>query len=311
MLFLKYPVAEIAEVLERDRSTVYREIKRNENSDGRYLPGVAQCKANSRRLGKSQSPKTGNLELMNLVKEKLKERWSPDEISGRFREIEYPHDESMHISHQSIYRWIYSDAKRAQEIKPFMRIAHKPRRKAYGKPSSRGIIPDRVPIRERPEIVKTRERIGDWEADTMVGKGHKSFIMTCVDRKSRLLVSGKMIDKQAASLNKALLKSFKEIGKDKVLTITVDNGKEFAGFKELQKKLKADVYFADPYCSWQRGTNENTNGLTRQFFPKKTDFEKVSQKELDKVVELLNNRPRKCLNYRTPAEVFYKSACCT
>ena len=304
MKYLQYSVGDIASSLGKSRSTIYRELTRNANSDGRYIPDVAQIKANSRKRFKVISPKTGNKILMTYVKSKLRSYWSPEQISGRLSEHDHSEDSSMQISCQTIYRWIWSDTQRSSELKPFMRIASKPRRKRYGVPSARGLIPDRVPIDQRPEEVEHRERSGDWEGDTVVGIGHKSFVMTCVDRMSRYLVAGKMEDKQSKSLNAAMYAAFRKIADDKRQTLTVDNGKEFAGFKELRKQLGLAVYFADPYSSWQRGTNENTNGLLRQFYPKKTDFGKVEKKELAFTVKMLNNRPRKCLNYQTPAEVF-------
>ncbi len=304
MKYLEYSVVDIARSVGKSRATIYREVNRNANSDGRYIPDVSQIKANSRKRFKVVSPKTGNKRLMNYVRSKLRSYWSPEQISGRLSEHAHANDPSMQISCQTIYRWIWSDTQRSAELKPFMRIASKPRRQRYGMPSARGLIPDRVPIAQRPEEVEHRERYGDWEGDTIVGIRHKSFVMTCVDRMSRYLVAGKMCDKQSLSLNSAMFTAFKNIAMSKRQTLTVDNGKEFAGFKELRRELGLAVYFADPYSSWQRGTNENTNGLLRQFFPKKTDFSKVEKKELAFIVNMLNNRPRKCLNYQTPAEVF-------
>ncbi|OXU15713.1 Transposase, IS30 family [Sedimentisphaera salicampi] len=173
----------------------------------------------------------------------------------------------------------------------------------HGSSDKRGRIPERAPISERPAVVDKRSRIGDWEGDTVSGKGHGSFVATHVERKTRYLLVGKMDDKSAASMNVTTKRIFRKIPKFKRKTLTVDNGKEFGGFKEMERMVGLCCYFADPYSSYQRGTNENTNGLLRQFFPKGTDFKKVSKAEIDKAVSLINNRPRKCLNYRTPNEM--------
>ena len=191
------------------------------------------------------------------------------------------------------------------ELYKYLRQAHRKRRKKHGSDDKRGQIPDRRPISQRPAIVEQRSRIGDWEGDSVSGKGHGSFVATHVERKSRYLLAGKMDDKSANSMNETTRLLFRKIPKSKRQTMTVDNGKEFAGFKEMEKFVGLCCYFADPYSSYQRGTNENTNGLLRQVFPKGTDFNEVGNGELDKAVALINNRPRKCLNYRTPHEVIW------
>jgi IS30 family transposase len=166
-------------------------------------------------------------------------------------------------------------------------------------------------IDKRPRIVQERKRIGDWESDTLEGQKSKGLLATHVERKSRYTVAVKVKDKSADTVTRATLAAMKKLPKKKVKTMTFDNGKEFAGFKELERGLCMRSYFANPYHSWERGTNENTNGLLRQFFPKGTNFALVRQHQVDRVIKLLNNRPRKCLNYRTPAEVFWgKPMCC-
>jgi len=166
-------------------------------------------------------------------------------------------------------------------------------------------------IDERPKVVDKRRRIGDWEGDTVEGCKGSGFFGTYVDRKARYTVAVKVEDKSVDTVTRATLEAMRKLPPEKVKTVTFDNGKEFAGFKELERGLDMRSYFAKPYHSWERGTNENTNGLLRQFFPKGTDFRPIHQGELDKAVEWLNNRPRKCLNYRTPTEVFWsKPMCC-
>jgi len=186
-----------------------------------------------------------------------------------------------------------------------LRQSHPRRRKRRAGEDRRGQMPDRRRIDERPEVVNARKRIGDWEADTVEGAKGSGFFGTYVERKSRYTVAVKVDDKFAATVTQATLEAIKPLPPSRVRTITFDNGKEFAGFKALETDLGIQTYFARPYHSWERGTNENTNGLLRQFSPKGMDFSVVRQSELDKAVESLNKRPRKCLNYRTPTEVFW------
>jgi IS30 family transposase len=187
----------------------------------------------------------------------------------------------------------------------FLRQGHRKRRKKRGSLNNQGQIPDRRPISERPKAVDKRAELGHWEGDTVVGKSHGSFVASHVERKSRYLLVGLMDDKSAESMNVTTRQLFRKIPMTQRKTMTFDNGKEFAGFKALEKFVGFRCYFADPYSSWQRGTNENANGLLRQFFPKGTDFNEISKKEIDTAVALLNNRPRKCLDYRTPHEVLW------
>ncbi len=172
----------------------------------------------------------------------------------------------------------------------------------YG--SLRGLIKDRVSIKERPKIIDSRERIGDWEGDLVEGKKGTGFFVTHVDRATRFLLARKINDKKSVSFNEATIEAFKTIPSKRCITLTLDNGKEFSAFKKVEETLNIDVYFADPYCSWQRGTNEHTNGLIRRFFPKGTNFTKLTDGQLQDVVDTINHRPRKILNYRTPDEIF-------
>lgn len=178
---------------------------------------------------------------------------------------------------------------------------------SYGKTDRRGIIPNRQSIAQRPAIVDTRSRIGDWEADTIIGKNHKQAIVSLVERKSGFLLMHKVERNTASAVSDAMIRLLKR-HRRRVLTIPSDNGREFAGHQTISKQLKADFYFAHPYASWERGTNENTNGLIRQYFPKERDFTTITQRKIDKVMERLNNRPRKRLGYRTPAQVFFSSS---
>ncbi len=234
---------------------------------------------------------------------KLNLDWSPEAIAGRLR-VDYPDDKTMRISPETIYRWIYRDSRNKGNLHHHLRRCHKYRRrqKRYG--SGRRFIPGRISIDLRPPIVATRERFGDWEGDTMEGSKGSGGLATHVERKCRYLLAAKLTDKKAVTMTQESIRHFKKIPSVLRQTLTLDNGKEFSQFKELEKRTGLKVYFADPYAAWQRGTNENTNGLLRQYFPKGTDFRNISEKEIAIVVKKLNNRTRKCLNYQTPYEVY-------
>ena len=306
MTILGKSQAQIARCLGRHPSTISRESKRNTNCDGRYLPQVADIQARLRRRAHIRRPKIGNGRLMAHVEDKLRCRWSPQQIAGRLCAAPPRAFDGATISHTTIYRWIWACPERAQRFKPYLRVAWKKRRKPYGKPSKRGQIPDRVSIDERPDIVAERRRLGDWEGDTMVGKSRSGYVATCVDRTSRYLVARKLKTCSAKHLKLGLHDAMRRLPVAKRKTLTTDNGKEFACHKDLTRLLGVAVYFAHPYSSWQRGTNENTNGLLRQYVPKKMDFSQLTDWQLASYVWQLNNRPRKCLNYRTPAEVFHE-----
>ena len=298
---------DIARATGRPPCTIHRELERNRSCDGSYDPGTAQALAHARQRARVVRPKTGKAPLMRYVAEHLERHGSPEQICGRLRHVDFPHDPTMHLSPPTVYRWVWSHPEHTRRFRPCLRHASKKRRKPYGKPSHRGQIPDRVSIEHRPPIVAERTRVGDWEADTVEGAGHRSYLATCVERRSRYLLARKMPDKRAATLNAALGGALARLPAHQRHTLTVDNGKEFAGFKTLQTHCGLDVFFAHPYRSWERGLNENTNGLLRQFLPKRTDLRTVSARRLAQHVRSLNNRPRKCLAYRTPAEVFRSS----
>lgn len=298
--------AEIARCLGRSASTISRELRRNAESDKRYFPGSAQAFANVRKWNNICRRRTGDSALMAHVDDKLQARWSPEQIAGRLKVRPPKHLAGKTISHATIYRWIWACSDRSQRLRPYLRVACKKRRKPYGKPSKRGQIPNRVSIDDRPAVVNSRTRLGDWEGDTMVGKGHNGRVVTNVDRTSRYTVARKVEQATAASVTAALYDAMRRLPTSKRKTLTTDNGKEFAGHERIARLLKMDVYFAHPYSSWERGTNENTNGLLRQYLPKGTDFFQLTDWRLASYVWQLNNRPRKCLNYRTPAEVFWE-----
>lgn len=303
----KASMREIGRELGRSGGTISRELNRNTSSTGDYKPHLAQRYYRRRRAASKQPYRLEeDRTLRQYVQARLRQYWSPEQISGRKLK-----ERDIHVNPVTIYSWIKRDRFRGGEFWMYLRQSHRRRRKRHGSSDNRGVMPGRRMIDERPKVVNERGRIGDWQSDTLEGRKSRGFLATHVERASRYTVAAKIDDKSADTLTKATLDAMRKLPPEKVKTMTFDNGKEFAGFKELERGLGMRSYFAHPYHSWERGTNENTNGLLRQFFPKGTDFSQISQSDIDRVVELLNNRPRKCLNYRTPAEVFWgKTMCC-
>ncbi len=245
-------------------------------------------------------------QLLNFVKEKLKVRWTPEDIANRLP-ILHPDNHKMRVSAPTIYAWVERDRQQGGTYYTYLRLnqgrKYRRRRGLKGQ-KKRGAIIGRVGIEHRPEIVDTRKRFGDWEGDTIVGKRHSGCVVTLVERKARFLVAVKVDSKEAVPVADATLRVFRKVPKCLRETMTLDNGLEFARFPQIQVQLGTDVFFADPHSPWQRGANENMNGLLRQFFPKGTDFRNVPEAEVVKAIKLLNDRPRRCLGYRTPSEVF-------
>jgi len=286
----------IASLIGRHKSTVSRELQRNCGQKG-YRPRQAdelaydrQCEAYSSRI---------SWETWQLVERLLRQDWSPEQISGRLKLLKQPS-----VSHECIYLYIYAEKRRGGTLHQHLR-SQKKQRKRYSGYVRRGQIPNRTSIDKRPEIVARKSRFGDWEADTIVGARHKGGILSAVERKSKLTRLRKLATKGAAEMKDNSIELLGPLAA-KVHTITVDNGKEFCDHELIAAGLQARIYFAHPYASWERGLVENTNGLIRQYFPKKFDFAKFSDKELQQVEDKLNNRPRKMLGYRTPNEVFFK-----
>ncbi|HPS55206.1 MAG TPA: IS30 family transposase [Sedimentisphaerales bacterium] len=298
-------MTDIADQLGRNKGTISKELSRNTSLTGEYKSHLAQ-RYYLKRRAKSKEPYLleENGRLRQYVIKKLKKYLSPEQISGRI-EVDYPDNSLMRVRHLTIYSLIQRDKDASGKFHTYLWQGHRKRRKKHGSLRTQGQIADRRPISERPKVVENREDFGHWEGDTVVGKSHGSFVATHVERKSRYLLVGKADDKTAESVNAITKQLFRKIPKSKRKTMTFDNGKEFAGFKELENTVGFCCYFADPYSSYQRGTNENTNGLLRQFFPKGTDFNQISEEKIDKVAALINDRPRKCLNYRTLHEVLW------
>jgi len=285
---------EIAMILERHKSTISREISRNTGLRG-YRPKQAQRLAEERRYTKARS--RINRTVWNDVRKLIREDWSPEQIS-----LWLSIEKGISISHEWIYQYILQDKKQEGSLHRHLRC-QKQRRKRYGSYNRRGQLIDRVSIDERPEVVDSRSRIGDWELDTIIGKNHKQAIVSLTERKTRFTLIQKVKRKTAQCVTDAIINLLAPFS-DQVHTLTSDNGKEFADHKIIADKLKAKFYFAHPYASWERGLNENTNGLIRQYFPKKRDFKTITQKEINRVMDKLNNRPRKCLGIKTPNQVF-------
>jgi IS30 family transposase len=238
-------------------------------------------------------------EVHRYVGENLKRYWSPDQIAHRIRQ-DFPRQPGKWLSHQTIYNWIN---RRSPSWRKLLRRGGR-------RPEKRGKLSDCVRIGGRPEVINQRRRYGDWEGDTIVGRGRRSALVTLVDRKSGYSCLCLADNLKAATTCRVAVKRMKKLPGSLRRSITFDNGKEFAEHARLARSLRVKTYFADPYSSWQRGTNENTNGLLRQFFPKGTDFTRISHEEVARVEMLLNERPRKRLGYKTPAEILRRRMCC-
>jgi IS30 family transposase len=291
---------EIAEAIEKDKSVISREISRNKDQrSGKYDYRLAQRKSEARKEGKPHMIKFTS-EIKEYVIERLKDKLSPEQISGaaKLKEIDC-------VSHETIYQFIWRDKKQQGTLYTHLRNKGKRYRKRGGKKDARGIIENRVDIDQRPKIVEMKKRFGDWEVDTIIGKNHKGAMVTMVDRASGIIKIKKVDSKESTKVTHALISTLMPY-RDKLHTITSDNGKEFAGHQVVTQNLGVDFFFAKPYHSWERGANENANRLIRQYFPKKTDFASISEGRIRMVENDLNNRPRKRFSFKTPIDIFEK-----
>ena len=289
--------AEISRTIGRDRSVVSREIKRN--SDGRngaYRAALAQEKYTKRQKEKPKKV-VFNDGMKAVVEGKLALKWSPEQISGAMKK-----DGRAMVGHETIYKYVWDDKKKGGNLYENLRTNGKRYRKRGGKKDKRGQIKNRVAIKERPNIVEERERLGDFEIDLIVGKDHKGAILTINDRCTGTLDMSKPDGKGAEAVADATFLLLKN-KKYPLHTITSDNGKEFAMHEKISKELDINFYFAQPYHSWERGSNENLNGLVRQYIPKKTDFSTVTDGDIEHIQEQLNNRPRKRFGYLSPNQM--------
>jgi len=291
----------ISKMLNRTHATIARELKRNSTAQG-YKAEQAQRMAQNRHVHRNQQRRKLQGTLLELVISKLKEYWSPVQISGWLLA-----EHGISVSHEVIYQRIWADKRKKRgQISLFKYLRHgekRYQRRGNQKYAGRGHIPHRIDIDQRPAIVEEKSRIGDWELDTIVGKNQQGYLVSMVERHSKYTKLVRVTNSKAETVKAAIVSTLGRLC-EKVLTLTSDNGKEFSQHQEIAHALKADFFFAKPYHSWERGLNEHTNGLVRQFFPKKTNFLNVTPEKVQWVENLLNNRPRKILNFKTPQQVF-------
>jgi transposase, IS30 family len=287
---------EIAQSVGRCPSTISRELRRN-RTGGAYHAAQAQREAERRRRERPLTRKMEDPEINEAVRVGLAHEWAPAQIAGRMRQ----QDSDRHVSPQTIYTWIRQDEDREYWESFLRRRGKRPYRRK--KATTTG---DAARIDQRPEVIEQRLRLGDFEGDTVLGPAGTGGLATLVDRKSRFTIVVKVQSKNADHVHAKIKQRLKVLDGERRRSITFDNGTEFARCHRLEKHLGMELYFADPGCPYQRGTNENTNGLIRQYFPKGTDFRDISHDEVREVEILLNHRPRACLGFRTPAEVFFE-----
>lgn len=301
-----FSIRKIARVLSRSPSSISREFKRNRYKNGSYAAHHAQKLYEKRKKRCGKSPLLLNAPIRAYVLERMELSWTPEQICERAKLENQP----FRISYSTIYRAIDSGVL-PKQLKKIMRFKWK--YKKHSSTDNRGKIPDTISIHHRPNIIDNREELGHWESDSVLGKRKTGCLGTHVERVSGYLVAFYMKDRKDDIFAKLTIKAFEKIPKHLKKSFTVDNGKEFASHKELTRHTNMPVYFCDPHAPWQRGTNENTNGLLRQFYPKGTSLANVTAEQLDDVVNLINNRPRKRLGWKTPAEVFNSifKKCCT
>lgn len=294
----KNSTSDTAATLGVHRSTVYRELSRNKGQKG-YRYQQAHEKALERKKAVATNRLTMTPELIAVIEAKLRMQWSPEQISGWLRR----HHGNEVVSHESIYRHVWKNKRQSGDLYKELRHHGKKYNKRGSGKSGRGCIPRRVDISERPIIVEEKSRLGDWEIDTIIGKEQKGAVVSMVERHSKLTLLAQVSRKTAQEVEEALTSKLGKVA-DCVLTITADNGKEFANHEAVTAKLGAIVYFARPYHSWERGLNEHTNGLVRQYLPKHQRLNDVTHDVVKEIENRLNNRPRKVLQFRTPIEVF-------
>lgn len=293
---------DIAKRLGRDKSTIGREIRRNIHQKfHQYLPDTAQRKADKRKgLNRKQRYVDRQPKLKKKILNRLKKGWSPDLIAGRLKELEEPY-----LNQESIYQFIYSLEGRKANLRQYLRRAHRIRRSKAGRkhrPDSK--IPNRTDITKRPKFIDKRTQFGHWEGDNIVYNRHCHALSTSVERKTRKLVISKPRDLTAKEKSRVLIRRFKNLPEQARRTMTYDNGKEIVAHEAVTAAIGMKFYFAKTYASWQRGTNENRNGLVRFYLPRNTDLNQLTWQQIRRVENLINNRPVKCLDYQTPNEAF-------
>src|SRR5438045_3953540 len=289
----------IARELAGGPSTISRDLQRNRGQRG-YRPKQAQQLARARCKAKDHVTRI-RAETWQQVEACLRQDWSPEQVSGALKA-----QGQSAPSPERIYQYVYADKQQGGELYKHLRCQKK-RRKRYGKYDRRGQLPNRKSIDQRPAIVAEKARLGDWEADTIIGKNHQQAIVSLVERRSKLSVLAKVDRNSEAAVKQAIIEKLRPLAKC-VYTITSDNGREFAAHEAIAEALAAEFYFVHPYHSWERGLNENTNGLVRQYFPKGSDFTAITDEQVQAVAAPLNERPRKTLGYQTPNDLFFNSS---
>lgn len=298
MLSSGYSQKSISEALGRDKSVISREIKRNgDGRNGDYRADLADQKCRDRHRKKPKATKLDGLQQM-LIRELLAEKYSPQQISEHLRLMKV-----RCVSHERIYQLIWQDKKQGGILYKHLRSRGKRYRKRGDQKDRRGQIPNRVPIAERPKIVDQRSRIGDLEVDTIIGKNHKKAIITINDRMTGMVKMAKVDTKTGREVGQKIIEMLLP-WKGFIHTITSDNGTEFSEHQNIATRLGISFYFADPYKSWQRGSNENLNGLIRQYIPKSSDFDQYDEQYIKFVEDQLNDRPRKRLGFLSPNLIF-------
>lgn len=295
-------LSEISRALGRNKGTISREIKRNSSpKQSYYTMPWAHLKAERRSWRAHRRPRLKNEQIVLYVRSKLKEGWSPEQIAGRIG-LDHP---GFSISHEAVYQYIYSLGRaRSKKLTVHLRCRH-PRRwkKRMGRRCRKPKIKNRISIEQRPATVETRRQFGHWEGDTIVSMKSRGTLSCLVERKSRLLLLTKLPKRSSDDVTRAIVRRLGSFPLHARRTLTLDNGSENAGHEKITASLKVQCYFAHPYASWERGTNENTNGLVRWYLPKGTDLSKIPAEQIALIESLINNRPRKCLGYKTPIEV--------
>jgi IS30 family transposase len=295
MLFAGATKTAIAARIGRDVETVRREIKRNGVKGGYSAISAQRESEQRRRRARTASRKMERAEVGRHVKQCLRRRWSPDQVAGRLKR-DFPLNSDLHISGAAIYYWLRHDEHRRPLLSCLRRSGCRRRRAAPSGERPRSIV-------NRPEVVNQRQRLGDWEGDLIVGRQHRGALVSLVERVSGLVLLVKVPNRKSLTINRAIASALEGFPPELRRSITFDNGREFAAHEQLTRWLGLEIYFADPRSPWQRGTNENTNGLVREYFPKGTNFHSVTHREVAEAQAELNNRPRKRLGYRTPNEI--------
>ena len=285
--------SQIAKVLDRNKSTISRELSRNTGSRG-YRPKQA-CEMSTYRSQNSRNASTVASWVKDEANALLRVQWSPEQIASK-----------LPISHEAVYQHVYADKAQGGALWKNLRCQKQKRKRYAGGRDRRGQIPNRRPLSERPLQIEARKQVGHWECDTVIGANHKGAVVTMVERKSGYGVIAKVTNKTSELVSSAIVDKLKPMAV-RVKTLTFDNGKEFAAHAHIDAQLQSTTYFARPFASWERGSNENFNGLLRQYIPKKRSMSTVSDEEIKMIQNRLNNRPRKRLGFKTPAEVFHQS----